>query len=141
MQTASDPAAPRFFGNFTRIGSFSASVKEITRHPEAFHRSYRPLACGGDRLNMRSTPAIKSEARKIRCSKGGGEQPAFAHILGEAPVEMGLHQPLGAAFGRPGFRIFLAMRKRYREPGHSRGYFCLVSSWEFGMHKIWNAAV
>ena len=127
----------RVYHEFARIGSFSASVREVTRvrisdsalsqrassigwelierilpevlrplaeeelHPEAFHRGYRLLAIDGYRFNLRNTPGISEEAIKIPCSKGGGE-PAFAQMLGVALVEVGLHQPLGAAFGWQG---------------------------------------
>ena len=124
----------RVYHEFARIGSFSASVREITRvtisdsalsqraasigwelverilpevlhpladeqrHPDAFHRGHRLLALDGYRFNLRNTPAMDERAVKNPCSKGGGV-PAFAHMLGVALVEIGLHQPLGAAFG------------------------------------------
>lgn len=73
----------------------------ISRHPGAFHSGYRLLAFDGTRFNLRNTPAINSAARKTACSKGGGV-PAFAHLLGVVLVELGLHQPLAAAFGWQG---------------------------------------
>jgi hypothetical protein len=71
------------------------------RQPAAFHRGYRLLALDGTRFNLRNTPAINASARKTACSKGGGV-PAFAHLLGVVLVELGLHQPLAAAFGWQG---------------------------------------
>lgn len=71
------------------------------RHPGAFHRGYRLLAFDGTRFNLRNTAAINASARKTACSKGGGV-PAFAHLLGVVLVELGLHQPLAAAFGWQG---------------------------------------
>ncbi len=70
-------------------------------HPGAFHQGYRLVAFDGTRFNLRNTPAIKSGARKMRCSKGDGE-PAFAQLLGVVLVELGLHQPLAATFGWQG---------------------------------------
>lgn len=73
-------------------------LAEPSRHPGAFHRGYRLVAFDGTRFNLRNTPAINAEAIKNRCSKGSGV-PAFAHLLGVVLVELGLHQPLAAAFG------------------------------------------
>jgi hypothetical protein len=76
-------------------------LADIARHAGAFHRGYRLLAFDGTRFNLRNTPAINAAARKCACSKGGGV-PAFAHLLGVVLVEIGLHQPLAAAFGWQG---------------------------------------
>lgn len=76
-------------------------LADLARHPAAFHRGYRLLAIDGTRFNLRNTPAITAGARKVPCSKGSGE-PAFAHLLGVVLVELGLHQPLAAAFGWQG---------------------------------------
>lgn len=76
-------------------------LADPARHAEAFHRGYRLLALDGTRFNLRNTPAINAGARKTACSKGGGV-PAFAHLLGVVLVELGLHQPLAAAFGWQG---------------------------------------
>jgi hypothetical protein len=76
-------------------------LADISRHSEAFHRDYRLLAFDGTRFNLRNTPAINTAARKTACSKGEGV-PAFAHLLGVVLVELGLHQPLAAAFGWQG---------------------------------------
>jgi hypothetical protein len=76
-------------------------LADPVRHAGAFHRGYRLLAFDGTRFNLRNTPAINAGARKTACSKGGGV-PAFAHLLGVVLVELGLHQPLAAAFGWQG---------------------------------------
>lgn len=76
-------------------------LADPARHPGAFHRGLRLLAFDGTRFNLRNTPAINAGARKNACSKGGGV-PAFAHLLGVILVELGLHQPLAAAFGWQG---------------------------------------
>jgi hypothetical protein len=76
-------------------------LADITLHPAAFHYGLRLLAFDGTRFNLRNTPAINAGARKNACSKGGGV-PAFAHLLGVVLVELGLHQPLAAAFGWQG---------------------------------------
>lgn len=90
----------RLFDEILRVALHP--LAEIARHPAAFHRGqYRLLAFDGTRFNLRNTPAINADARKTRCSKGTGE-PAFAHMLGVVLVELGLHQPLAAAFGWQG---------------------------------------
>ena len=76
-------------------------LADISRHAEAFHQGYRLLAVDGTRFNLRNTKAINAEAQKWACNRGDG-QPAFAHILGVVLVELGLHQPLAAAFGWQG---------------------------------------
>lgn len=76
-------------------------LADLLRHPAAFYRDYRLMAFDGTRFNMRNTPAINAKALKNRCSKGSGV-PAFAHLLGVVLVELGLHQPLAAAFGWQG---------------------------------------
>lgn len=76
-------------------------LADIVRHSEAFYRGYRLLAMDGTRFDLRNTPAILAGARKAACPKGTGET-AFAHLLGVVLVELGLHQPLAAAFGWQG---------------------------------------
>jgi hypothetical protein len=88
-------------------------LADMARHPAAFHDGYRLLALDGTRFNLRNTPAIARQARKNRCSKGGGE-PAFAHLLGVVLVELGLHQPLAAAFGWDGEGELTLTRKILR---------------------------
>jgi hypothetical protein len=93
----------------------------IDRHAEAFHHGYRLLAMDGTRFNLRNTPAIHTGARKTACSKGTGE-PAFAHMLGVVLVELGLHQPLAAAFGWQGegeLTLARSIFSRHSLPQHS----------------------
>lgn len=73
-------------------------LADIIHHPTAFYQGYRLLAFDGTRFNLRNTATINESAKKNRCSRGSGE-PAFAHLLGVVLVELGLHQPLAAAFG------------------------------------------
>ena len=70
-------------------------------HPGAFHKGLRLLALDGTRFDLRNTAAINSKAVKIRCYQSNGE-PAFAHLLAVVLVELGIHQPLAAAFGWQG---------------------------------------
>lgn len=96
-------------------------LADIARHPAAFHRGLRLLAMDGTRLNLRNTPAINAQAIKNRCGKGSGV-PAFAHMLGVVLVELGLHQPLAAAFGWQGEGELTLARKifsRHRLPQRS----------------------
>lgn len=91
-------------------------LADPSRHAEAFHRGHRLVALDGTRFNLRNTPAINAEAVKVPCGKGGGE-PAFAHLLGVVLVEVGLHQPLAAAFGWRGEgELTLARRILARGP-------------------------
>ena len=76
-------------------------LADPSRHASAFHNGYRLLALDGTRFDLRNTEAIKAGARKLACSRGDGE-PAFATMLGVVLVELGLHQPLAAAFGWQG---------------------------------------
>lgn len=85
-------------------------LADVSRHAGAFHKGYRLLAFDGTRFNMRNTPAISAGARKNACSKGSGV-PAFAHLLGVVLVELGLHQPLAAAFGWQGEGELTLVRK------------------------------
>jgi hypothetical protein len=87
-------------------------LADVKRHAEAFHRGYRLLAMDGTRFNLRNTPAINAKAIKNRCSKGSGV-PAFAHLLGVVLVELGLHQPLAAAFGWQGEGELTLARKLF----------------------------
>jgi len=73
-------------------------LADTARYAEAFHHGYRLLAMDGTRFDLLNTPAINATVRKSACSKGNGV-PAFAHMLGVVLVELGLHQPLAAAFG------------------------------------------
>lgn len=76
-------------------------LADLARHPGAFYRGYRLVAFDGTRFNLRNAEAINAQASKNRCSKGSGV-PAFTHLLSVALVELGLHQPLAAAFGWQG---------------------------------------
>ena len=98
-------------------------LAEVSRHPDAFHHGYRLVAFDGTRFNLRNTPAINAGARKNACSRGGGE-PAFAQLLGVVLVELGLHQPLAAAFGWQGEgELTLVRRIIQRQPLPER---CLI---------------
>ena len=85
-------------------------LADISRHAGAFHQGYRLVAFDGTRFNLRNTPAINARAIKQRCNKGSGV-PAFAHLLGVVLVELGLHQPLAAAFGWQGEGELTVARK------------------------------
>jgi hypothetical protein len=98
-------------------------LAEVSRHPDAFHGGYRLAAFDGTRFNLRNTPAINAGAIKQRCNKGSGV-PAFAHLLGVVLVELGLHQPLAAAFGWKGEgELTLARKLLARQPLPER---CLI---------------
>lgn len=109
-------------------------MADISRHPSAFHQGYRLLAIDGTRFNLRNTKAINSQAHKIPCSKGSGE-PAFAHLLGVVLVELGLHQPLAAAFGWQGEgELTLARKIMARHPLPER---CLLLADRLFGTPIW----
>jgi hypothetical protein len=90
MPDASTPRHP-FFSDFSR--AFRTVERSLLST-----RFYPPRPT---RFNLRNTPAINARAIKNRCPKGTGV-PAFAHLLGVVLVELGLHQPLAAAFGWQG---------------------------------------
>lgn len=73
-------------------------LAEAGRHARAFYGGYRLLAVDGTRFNLRNTAALEAGASKQACNRGGGV-PAFARLLGVVVVELGVHQPLAAAFG------------------------------------------
>lgn len=78
-----------------------AVLKPIARpdlHPDVFFNGYHLAAIDGVRFNLKNTAAMKQRALKNRCAKGSGE-PAFAQLRGVVLVELGHHQPLGAALG------------------------------------------
>lgn len=76
-------------------------LADVQSQPEAFYQGMRLVALDGTRFNLRNTDAINTKANKMRCARGSGE-PAFAHLNAVVLVELGLHQPLGAASGWEG---------------------------------------
>ena len=142
----------RVYHELARVGSFSASVRKLTRvkisdaalsqracsigmntleailpevlqpladqqaDPQAFYHGYRLVALDGTRFNLRNTTANNSQATKTRCSRGTGE-PAFAHLSAVVLVELGLHQPLGAACGWQGEGELTLARRLFERTG------------------------
>lgn len=84
--------------------------------PQAFYQGYRLVALDGTRFNLRNTAANNSRATKTRCSRGNGE-PAFAHLRAVVLVELGLHQPLGAACGWQGEGELTLARRLFERTG------------------------
>ena len=84
--------------------------------PQAFYHGYRLVALDGTRFNLRNTPANNSRATKTPCSRGTGE-PAFAHLNAVVLVELGLHQPLGAACGWQGEGELTLAKRLFEQTG------------------------
>lgn len=69
------------------------------RHPDAFWRTWRLVALDGTQFSLPNTPQIKATVPKAKTRRG---RAAFAKLPTVALVELGLHNPLAAAIGRPG---------------------------------------
>jgi hypothetical protein len=69
------------------------------RHPEAFWRGWRLVALDGTQFSLPNTPQITATVPKAKTRRG---RAAFAKLPTVALVELGLHNPLAAAIGRPG---------------------------------------
>lgn len=67
------------------------------RHPDAFWRGWRLLALDGTQFSLTNTPQVSSAKRKPRTRRG---RAAFAKLTTAVLLELGLHNPLGAAIGR-----------------------------------------
>ncbi len=69
------------------------------RHPDAFWRGWRLVALDGTQFSLPNTPQITATAPKAKTRRG---RAAFAKLPTVVLVELGLHNPLAAAIGRPG---------------------------------------
>jgi Transposase DDE domain len=67
--------------------------------PEAFWHGWRLVALDGTQFSLTNAPLIKRQATKARTRRG---RAAFAKLPTAVLLEVGLHNPLAAAVGRPG---------------------------------------
>ena len=76
-------------------------LADVVRHRRRLPPRLPPAGLRRHPFQSAQHPGHQRRAIKNRCSKGSGV-PAFAHLLGVVLVELGLHQPLAAAFGWQG---------------------------------------
>ena len=69
------------------------------RHRDAFWRGWRLIALDGTQYSVTNTPQIAATTTKAHTRRG---RAAFAKITVSVLLELGLHNPLAAAIGRPG---------------------------------------
>ena len=85
------------FTELMRLGL--RTLAQASTHPEAFWRGWRLVALDGTQFSLTNTPQIKTKVRKAKSRRG---RAAFAKITTGVLLELGLHNPLAAAFGRGG---------------------------------------
>jgi Transposase DDE domain len=87
------------------------------RHPEAFYGGLRLCAVDGSLFSVTNTPQVKKQMRKARSRRG---RAAFAKIGAAVLLELGLRNPLAAAFGAEGeSEMELARRVWQAQPERS----------------------
>jgi hypothetical protein len=69
------------------------------QHPDAFWRGWRLVALDGSQFSLINTPQITDTVVKAVTRRG---RAAFAKMTTAVLLEVGLHNPLGAAIGRHG---------------------------------------
>ncbi|MGH9158728.1 MAG: IS4 family transposase [Vicinamibacteraceae bacterium] len=69
------------------------------QHREAFWRGWRVVGLDGTHFSLINTPQVTATLKKARTRRG---RAAFAKITTAVLLEVGLHNPLGAAIGRHG---------------------------------------
>jgi hypothetical protein len=65
-------------------------------HPDAFYHGLRLCGLDGTRFSVANTPQIKASLRKAKTRR---HKAAFAKVGVAVLVELGLHNPIGAAIG------------------------------------------
>ena len=65
-------------------------------HPDAFYHGLRLCGLDGSRFSVANTPQIKASLRKAKTRR---HKAAFAKVGVAVLVELGLHNPIGAAIG------------------------------------------
>jgi len=69
------------------------------REPDAFWHGWRLVALDGTQFTLTNAPPIKRQVTKVRSRRG---RAAFAKLPTAVLLELGLHNPLAAAVGKPG---------------------------------------
>lgn len=72
--------------------------KATRRQPDAFWREWRLVALDGTTFSLTNTPQISAAVVKARTRRG---RAAFAKLTTAVLLEVGVHNPLAAAIGRP----------------------------------------
>jgi len=90
---------------------------EPARHPEAFYQGLRLCGVDGSLFSVTNTPQNKKQMRKARTRRG---RAAFPKVGVAVLVELGLHNPLAAAFGAAGeSEMVLAKQVLAAQPAQS----------------------
>ena len=90
---------------------------DLVRHPEAFYNELRLCGVDGSLFSITNTPQVKKQMRKARSRRG---RAAFPKVGAAVMVELGLHNPLGAALGAKGeSEMVLAKRVLSAQPAKS----------------------
>jgi len=69
------------------------------QHPDAFWRGWRIVALDGTQFSLTNTPQVLTAFVKARTRRG---RAAFAKMTATVLLEIGWHNPIGAAIGRAG---------------------------------------
>ena len=78
------------------LGSALSPKAQIKKHPEAFYHGLRLCGLDGSRFSVANTPQVKETMAKAKTRRF---QAAFAKVGVAVLVELGLHNPIGAAIG------------------------------------------
>ncbi len=73
--------------------------KATRRHREAFWHGWRLVGLDGTPFSLTNTPQIRQAVPKARSRRG---RAAVAKLSASVLVELGVHNPIAAAIGRPG---------------------------------------
>jgi hypothetical protein len=100
------------------------------KHPEAFYQGLRLCGLDGSTFSVTNTPQVKKRMKKARSRRG---RAAFAKVGVAVMVELGLHNPLGAALGSEGeSEMVLAKRVVASQPEQS----LLISDRYYGIAAL-----
>jgi hypothetical protein len=100
------------------------------KHPQAFYQGLRLCGLDGSTFSVTNTPQVKKHMKKARSRRG---RAAFAKVGVAVMVELGLHNPLGAALGSEGeSEMVLAKRVVASQPEQS----LLISDRYYGIAAL-----
>jgi hypothetical protein len=100
------------------------------RHPEAFYHGLRLCGVDGSQFSIANTPQVKKQMHKARTRRG---LAAFPKVRAVVMLELGLHNPLGAALGVQGeSEMVLAKRVLWAQPPKS----LLLSDRYYGVAEL-----
>lgn|SRR5487761_1922916 len=103
---------------FERIMALALKPKaQPAQHPGAFYHGLRLCGVDGSQFSVTNTPQIKKQMRNAKSRRG---RAAFPKVGVAVMVELGLHNPLGAAIGADGeSEMVLAKRVLSAQPEKS----------------------